>query len=74
MLLNALALVASPLGLGLMAVLLRFQPLEAAGWAMLVAWIPAAAYGILAPGLRAFVLPPATPEGETTHADDRAAR
>lgn len=73
-LLNALALVASPLGLGLMAVLLRFQPLEAAGWAMLVAWIPAAAYGILAPGLRAFVLPPATPEGETTHADDRAAR
>ena len=73
-LLNALALVASPLGLGLMAVLLRFQPLEAAGWAMLVAWIPAAAYGILAPGLRSFVLPPATPEGETTHADDRAAR
>ena len=47
---------------------------EAAGWAMLVAWIPAAAYGILAPGLRAFVLPPATPEGETTRADDRAAR
>ncbi|WP_460741945.1 MFS transporter [Mariniluteicoccus endophyticus] len=56
-LLNALALVAAPLGLGLVALLLSRWPLDVGAWALLVVWAPAAVYGVVAPGLRAFVEP-----------------
>lgn len=57
-LLNALALVAAPLGLGMIALLLSRWPLQIGVWALLVVWAPAAVYGVVSTNLRDFVEPP----------------
>ncbi|MEL4505798.1 MFS transporter [Luteococcus sp. H138] len=57
-LLNALALVAAPLGLGMIALLLSRWPLQVGVWALLVVWAPAAVYGVVSTNLRDFVEPP----------------
>lgn len=57
-LLNALALLAAPLGLGAMAALLSRWPVGVGAWGLVVVGLPVAAYALLAPGLRDFLAPP----------------
>lgn len=57
-LLNALSLLAAPIGLGAMAVLLSRWRLGVGAWGLLVVWLPVAAYALLARGLRDFLTPP----------------
>ena len=55
---NALALIASPLGLGAIAVALSVTTLEFAALGVLAAWLVVMAYAFCSKGLRAFAHPP----------------
>ncbi|GAB3711968.1 MFS transporter [Mariniluteicoccus flavus] len=70
---SALSMVTAPLGLGLMALLLTGASIGAGAWACALAFVPVAAYALLAPGLRTFVEKPAGQDGveEVRVADHR---
>ncbi|OYO24443.1 MFS transporter [Enemella dayhoffiae] len=78
---SALSMVTAPIGLGLMALLLTGAGIGVGAWACCLAFLPVAAYALLAPGLRSFVDKPArgdNPVGgenpeEVRNADDRPA-
>ncbi|ROR55310.1 Na+/melibiose symporter-like transporter [Luteococcus japonicus] len=55
-LLTSLGALASPVGLGLMAVLLAGHPLRVGGWALATAWAPVAIWACLSPGLRGWLV------------------
>lgn len=75
---NALALTASPLGLGAIALALSVTTLEVAALGVLAAWLVVMAYAFLSKGLRAFAHPPTTetpesPPAESPPAESKAA-
>lgn len=51
----ALAMVAAPLGIGLVTVVVAFAGLHAAVVALALGWIAVAVYGVYAPGLRGYI-------------------
>ncbi|MEL4505452.1 MFS transporter [Luteococcus sp. H138] len=55
-LLTSLGALASPVGLGLMAVLLAGHPLRVGGWALAIAWAPVALWACLSPALRGWLV------------------
>jgi len=58
---NALALIASPLGLGAIALALSVTTLEVAATWLLAAWVLVMAYALISKGMRTFAESPATP-------------
>lgn len=64
---SALAMVAAPVGLGLMALVLGGADLGVGAWALAAGWAVVAAYALVAPGLRDYIR---TAE-EDAHADHR---
>lgn len=64
---SALAMVASPLGLGLMALVLAGADLSIGAWVLAAGWLLVGAYALVAPGLRGYV----QPERKDVHADHR---
>lgn len=52
---TAMSMVTAPLGLGAMALLLSVSDIGVGAWACLIAFVPAAAYAVVAPGLREFL-------------------
>jgi MFS family permease len=76
---NALALIASPLGLGAVALALSVTTLESAATWLLAAWVLVMAYAFGSKGMRAFAQNPSTSDvsasvaaGTTTDADNSA--
>jgi MFS family permease len=74
---NALALIASPLGLGAVALALSVTTLESAATWLLAAWVLVMAYAFGSKGMRAFAQNPSTSDvsasvaaGTTTDADN----
>lgn len=65
---SALAMMAAPVGLGLMSVLLGGTDLRTGAWALAAGWLLVAAYAMAAPGLRDYI----RTRGEDVLADDRA--
>lgn len=51
-LMTSLSALASPIGLGLMAVLLHGRPLAVGGWMLAICWLPVAVWACVSPGLR----------------------
>jgi MFS family permease len=68
---NALAMTASPLGLGAIALALSVTTLEVAATWLLAAWVLVMAYAFISKGMRAFARPPAPSSdvGEAVRAD-----
>ena len=64
---SALAMVASPLGLGLMALVLAGADLRVGAWVLAVGWALVGGYAIVAPGLKGYI----QPEQEVADADHR---
>ena len=54
---SALAMVASPLGLGLMAIVLSGADLRTGAWVLAAGWAVVGAYALVAPGLRNYIQP-----------------
>ncbi len=54
---SALAMVASPLGLGLMALVLAGADLSVGAWVLAAGWALVGVYAIVAPGLKDYVQP-----------------
>lgn len=54
-LMTSLAALASPVGLGAMALLLAGRPLHVGGWALAIGWLPIAVWACLSPGLRSWL-------------------
>ena len=63
----ALAMVVSPLGLGLMALVLSGADLRTGAWILAAGWLLVGVYALLAPGLRGFI----EPRAEGVHAEHR---
>ena len=59
---NALALIASPLGLGAVALALSVTTLEATATWLLAAWVLVMAYAFVGKGMRAFAQQPSRPD------------
>lgn len=70
-LMTSLGALASPVGLGLMALVLHRQPLEFGGWMLAVAWAPIALWACLSPALRGWLTRPAATPEVGGDADDR---
>ena len=51
----ALQMVATPVGLGLMAAVLAGADLRAGAWVLAVGWVLTSAYALVAPGLRSYI-------------------
>lgn len=66
---SALSMVASPVGLGLMAALLAGADLRMGAVAIAVGWVPVLVYSIVAPGLRDYIRSSQTPSEEAVVAD-----
>ncbi|MFT4217407.1 MAG: MFS transporter [Micropruina sp.] len=64
---SALAMVASPLGLGLMAMILAGADLRAGAWVLAAGWVVVGIYALVAPGLKGYI----QPRQEDAHADHR---
>lgn len=64
---SALAMVASPLGLGLMAAVLSGAPLAVGAWVLAGGWLLTGVYALMAPGLADYIRTPR----EEAHADHR---
>ena len=54
---SALAMVVSPIGLGLMAMVLAGADLTVGAWALAAGWVVVSAYALVAPGLRDYIRP-----------------
>ena len=76
----ALAMVAAPVGLGLLSLVIGAADLRAGAWYLAAGWVVVAAYALVAPGLRDYIRAAASSEpdpvvvtsgGEGTGADDR---
>lgn len=76
----ALAMVAAPVGLGLLSLVIGAADLRAGAWYLAVGWAVVAAYALVAPGLRDYIRAAASSEpdplgvtsgGEGIGADDR---
>ena len=52
---SALQMVATPLGLGLMAAVLAGADLRAGAWVLAAGWVLTSAYALVAPGLRDYI-------------------
>ncbi|MGC3955491.1 MAG: MFS transporter [Propionicimonas sp.] len=52
---SALAMVATPLGLGMIAAVLAGADLRAGAWVLALGWLLASAYAVVAPGLREYI-------------------
>lgn len=63
----ALAMVAAPVGLGLMAAVLGAADLRAGAWALAAGWVAVGLYAVFAPGLKDYI----RPRREEAHAEDR---
>ncbi len=59
---SALAMVATPVGLGLMAAVLAGADLRAGAWALAAGWVLISAYAVVAPGLREYITAPSPAE------------
>lgn len=57
-LLTAINMISAPVGLGAMALFLTRFPLDAAGWALTVGWIPVAVFACVVPSLRSWLRAP----------------
>lgn len=66
---SALAMVASPLGLGLMAAVLTGAPLAVGAWVLAGGWLLTGVYALVAPGLADYIRAPR----EEAHAEHRSA-
>ena len=66
---SALAMVATPVGLGLMAAVLAGADLRAGAWVLAAGWVLISAYAVVAPGLREYITAPSP--AEPTPAADR---
>ncbi|MFT4296744.1 MAG: MFS transporter [Micropruina sp.] len=66
---SALAMVASPLGLGLMAMVLAGADLRFGAWMLAAGWVAVGVYALVVPGLRGYI----QPRQEDAHADHRPA-
>ena len=68
---NALALIASPLGLGAIALALSVTTLEVAATWLLAAWVLVMAYALISKGMRTFAESPAAPAPQRVVVEER---
>lgn len=73
---NALALLASPLALGILGLVLQVSTINGAAWGVVALWIGVGAYCLASPALRAFVAGPAPAgdDAEKSSEDDESER
>lgn len=69
---SALAMVVSPIGLGLMAAILAAADLRIGAWVLAAGWLLAGAYAVIAPGLRGYI--EGNPDEEASVVDHQTAR